>query len=107
MKWLLTIWALLFCQTQFLCSATSSELHILQDEDALARELQKSRESAQEAVKKGRETQEKLSLSENIRKAEEKKEKDRMIKLFQPIAIAILILILGVRILWIKRSKDT
>ena len=74
-----------------------------QDEGSLAKELEKSRESAQEAVKKGREAQEKLSISENIRKAEEKKKKDTALKHFNRLVLPALGIVLVARI-WSKKK---
>lgn len=48
-------------------------LGIQEEQEAAAKELQASRESAQKAVKDARETQSKLSIEENARKAEEAK----------------------------------
>ena len=42
-------------------------------EDALTKELQESRDSGKKAVKDAREAQSKLSISENAKKAEQKK----------------------------------
>jgi hypothetical protein len=44
-----------------------------EEQESATRELQASRESAQKAVKEAREAQSKLSIEENIRKAEEAK----------------------------------
>jgi lipoate-protein ligase A len=42
------------------------------EDGGAGREMEKSKESAREAVKKARDAQEKISISENARKAEEK-----------------------------------
>ncbi len=44
-----------------------------EEQEAAAKELQASRDSAQKAVKEARETQSKLSIQENIKKVEEAK----------------------------------
>jgi hypothetical protein len=48
-------------------------LGVQEEQDAATKDLQASRESAQKAVKDAREAQSKLSIEENIRKAEETK----------------------------------
>lgn len=49
-------------------------LGVEDEQDAAAKELKASRDSAQKAVKDGREAQSKLSIEENIRKADEAKQ---------------------------------
>ena len=51
----------------------SAVLGLDEDQSPAAKELQASRESAQKAVKEAREVQAKLSIEENIKKAEETK----------------------------------
>lgn len=48
-------------------------LGVQEEQDAATKEIQASRESAQKAVKEAREVQSKLSIEENVRKAEEAK----------------------------------
>ena len=61
-----------------------------QEEEATgpAKELQASRDSAQKAVKEAREAQSKLSISENIRKAEEAKKLDSAHQAWQKWSLA-------------------
>jgi cobalamin biosynthesis Mg chelatase CobN len=82
-------------------------LGVEQEQEATAKDLKASRDSAQKAVKEAREVQSKLSIEENIRKAEEAKKVQTATDSWQKWvwgAIALVVVALVVRSVLQRRS---
>lgn len=78
-----------------------------EEQDPAARELKAARDSAQKAVKDGREMQSKLSIQDNIRRVEEAKKLDSATRSWQGWAIgalAVVVLALLARA-WMQRRS--
>jgi hypothetical protein len=83
------------------------EQALFAEEARIIDDLEKSRESAQDAVKKARDAQEKLSISENVRKAEEKaKIETEKKKWHRRLGLALLLAVLSFFAgTWLKNRK--